>query len=936
MGRSVFLFTLVLLLTSVCGGSLWAQNGTLRGLVTETLNGKEEPLPFTNIQLLGTALGASSAIDGTFEISVPAGTYSIILSHVGYFQDTVTNVTIKAGQTTDFNHSLKPSVQNMDEVVVAERRISNTEMSLMSDIRKSTVLVSGLTEQQIKQNQDRNAADVARRIPGVTIMEDRFVFVRGLSERYNRVLIGNIGAPSMETDKKAFSFNMLSSGILERMLIYKSGSPELPGDFSGGLVKVITRSTVDGPSVKLDYSISYRAGTTFEISNKGISSPTDFIGTDNGTRGLPKDLALDLSAIQSANILEREGKKLNNNWGITEKMAIPDQQFRVTYADNFKLGKTNVSAVNSLGYSFSSRSFQAENFSYLNFDSIQQVSERIYGYNDASRNENTRVGLLSNWGFDIAANHRIDFQNTFDQLGQDQTMVRTGIHDFEGKEDRNYAFRYRSNSVYNGQLGGKHKFKGQLWNYEWTFGYSYAGRSEPDFRKVRFRRDIGTDDPYAAVIPPGASTFDAGRFYGDLKEHVISVRQHADWLALSDSIAEVSVFGGAFYERKDRSFDARWMSYTVANFSTFDQNLLTLPVGEIFNAQNVNASSGFELAEGTNLSDAYTASNDLMAAYLGTEADILEVFKVRGGVRFEYNVQQLESGQNLLPINVSIPLLSVLPSINMSVKPTKKMQVRITYFRSVNRPEFRELAPFTYYDFELNNTIAGNTNLKVPDIHNADLGWEFFGQGTDNIRIGGFYKYFFNPIETVFEAAGGGGTNSFRFANAVSAFSTGAELEGRISLAHLGDVKFIRDLGLMGNFTYIYSEVDLGNVAGQDRKRPMMGQASYILNAGIFYQNEKSGLSVNVLYNMVGPRLFAAGSAFNPDIYEMPRPMLDLNISQRLAKKVELYLSAKNLINTRFSLGQDSDRNGKLNEVDEPIFRYRDGQYLTLGIKVNL
>lgn len=912
------------------------QNGTLSGQITEELNGQQTGLPFTNIQLAGTSFGTSTDLDGNFQLSAPSGTYNLVVSHVGYRQDTVANVLIREGETTAFTYTMESITQRMDEVTVVQTRISNTEMSLMTDIRKSTVLVTGLTEQQIKQNQDRNAADVARRIPGVTIMEDRFVFIRGLSERYNQVLIHNVGAPSMETDKKAFSFNMLSSGILERMLIYKSGSPELPGDFSGGLVKVITKTNADKASLKFDYSISYRAGTTFENSQRSVSSPSDIIGTDNGMRGLPDGLAQDLSAIQSSNVLQTEGKRFNNNWRIEDKMAIPDQRFRVTYADNFKLWKTTVNAVNSLGYSYTTRTYEAENNAYLNFDSLRQKSEQIYRYKDASRDESTRIGLLSNWGFVVSANHRIDFQNTFDQLGQNQTVVRTGIHEFEGKQDRNYAFRYRSNSVYNGQLAGKHRFRGQRWNYDWTVGYSYAGRSEPDFRKVRFRRDDGTDDPYAAVIPPGASTFDAGRFYGNLKEHVITVKQHVEWLSLADSVAELSLFGGAMYERKDRSFNARWMSYTVADFANFDQQLLTLPVGEIFGQANVNSTTGFELAEGTNLSDAYTATNDLIAAYIGTETDILSILKLRGGIRLEYNVQELQSGQNLLPINVSIPLLSVLPSLNLSVKPAKKIQIRATYFRSVNRPEFRELAPFTYYDFELNNTIAGNTSLKVPDIHNVDLGFEFFGQKTDNIRIGGFYKHFFNPIETVFEAAGGGGTNSFRFANAVSAYSTGAELEGRISLGHLGDVAFIRDLGLMANFSYIHSKVDLGSVPGQDRKRPMMGQASYILNAGIFYQNEKNGLNVNVLFNMVGPRLFAAGSAFNPDIYEMPRPMLDLNLNKRIGKKMELYLSAKNLINSPFHLLQDSNRNGKTDEVDEPIFRYRDGQYLTLGMKLNL
>jgi outer membrane receptor for ferrienterochelin and colicin len=918
-----------------CTTQLTAQTASVSGTISEEIGGKKESVPFANVQLVGTSIGASTDFDGKYAFSAQGGKYRMVVSHVGHESDTVA-VELVAGKPLVIDLTLRQSSIAVEAVTVAATRITGTEMSLITDIRNSGTLVTGMTEQQIRETQDRTAADVVRRIPGITIMDGRFIFVRGLAERYNRVLMYDLGTPSIEPDRKAFSFNMLSSSVLERMLIYKTGSPDLPGDFAGGTVRIITRAQAEGRRVNFDYNTGFRVGTTFRNHLSGPRSGTDGLGFDDGSRALPENLATNLASIQSPQVRENETRRFANLWATEEGMAIPDQNLRISYADLIKgKGKVSVSTVNSLAYGRSTRAFTAENNSWLNFIDSLGRSEPIYNYTDAALQEDVRLGVLSNWGFAIGGAHRIDFRNNFDQLGINETVLRTGIHDLENREDRNYNFRYRSNSIYNGQVAGRHRFHEDRWKYEWALGYSYAGREEPDFRKVRYRRSRGSDGPYRLVLPPGASTFDAGRFYSELTEHILSVRQHAEWMAYSKGKHAVSLFGGFFYERKDREFRARWMSYVAGNTAQFDQGILFEPIDSVFRPENISATTGLLMAEGTNMSDAYTASNDLFAGYLGTETVLLENLKLRGGVRIEQNTQRLESGQNLQPVIVNLPLLSVLPSINITLT-KRKMLFRAAYFRSVNRPEFRELAPFTYYDFELNNTLAGNPNLTIPDIHNADIGWEWFGRGTDLLRVAVFYKHFSRPIEMVFEVAGGGGTNSFRFRNALSGYSAGAEAEIRYGLMHLTDAPFVRDISIIANASYILSGVDMGEIAAQDRNRPMMGQAPYIANAGLFYTNDPSGVSVNVMYNVVGPRLFAAGTAFDPDIYEMPRHMLDLNVRKRLGQRLEVYATVKNLLNAPFALIQDSDRNGIVNEVDEAIFRFRDGQLIRLGVSVNL
>jgi hypothetical protein len=354
-----------------------AQTGAIAGTVTEELDGKLLGLPFANVQLIGTSIGASTDFDGKYSFTAPAGKYRMVVSHVGHENDTM-NVELKNAQTLEFNLTMRQSSIAIAAVTVAAARITGTEMSLITDIRNSGTLVTGMTEQQIRETQDRTAADLVRRIPGITIMDGRFIFVRGLAERYNRVLIYDLGTPSIEPDRKAFSFNMLSSSVLERMLIYKTGSPELPGDFAGGTVRIITRSQAEARKVSLDYSLGMRVGTTFENKLSGPHSSTDGLGFDDGSRSLPDGLAANLSAIQSPQIRENETRRFQNLWATQETMVVPDQNLRITYSDLIKSGKSKVqvSTVNSLAYGLSTRSFTAENNSYLNHR--QPWSQRAY------------------------------------------------------------------------------------------------------------------------------------------------------------------------------------------------------------------------------------------------------------------------------------------------------------------------------------------------------------------------------------------------------------------------------------------------------------------------------------------------------------------------------------------------------------------------------
>ncbi|HRH37880.1 MAG TPA: TonB-dependent receptor, partial [Flavobacteriales bacterium] len=456
------------------------------------------------------------------------------------------------------------------------------------------------------------------------------------------------------------------------------------------------------------------------------------------------------------------------------------------------------------------------------------------------------------------------------------------------------------------------------------------------YRRVRTVRNIDSSDSNAAfqvVIPPGASTLDAGRFFSNTDEHVITGKvDYEHTIARENSTIKLRT--GVYTEMKDRTFAARWMSFARSNDFQFDQSLVYQGLGSIFSGNNINTTNGFHLEEGTNPSDRYTASNRLFAGYVGGTITLRKLTTINAGVRAENNTQQLNSqtsGGRRVAVNN--PVLSILPSLNISRSITERAQVRVAYSNTVNRPEFRELAPFAFYDFSFNNVLRGNDSLKVARIQNIDARYEFYPSASEVISFGLFYKQFTNPIEMFFISAAGGGTRNFTYGNALRARSAGAEVEVRRSLNTVFTKGCLSHVGVTFNAAYIVTQVDLGDRAkGQDQRRPLMGQSPYIVNAGLYYQHPERKLQYSVLYNVIGARLFAVGSAGNPNIYEMPRNVIDLAVTKGIGKRMDLKLAAQDILNQRTRLMQDSNADGTITKSDQEMMSYRRGTYFTIGV----
>lgn len=931
--KSFFTFLLLLM-----GSVAFAQTGNIKGIILDSKS--KEAIIGASVILKGSTppLGSPTDVDGKFEITnISTGKHILQISYVSYKSHEI-EVTVYPNQTVLIETTLEEDVASLQEVRIVGQRNTFTDVSVITEIKQSEQIAVGISAQQIQKSQDRDASQVVRRIPGVSIQDDRFIIVRGLNERYNTVMLNNAIPPSSEVDVKSFSFDLIPSAAIDRIMIYKSGAAELPGEFAGGVIKIYTKTVPDQNGFTFNISTGLRNGTTFQKVNDFKGTSLDWIGFGAGDRKLPGSFPKTSTIVSentpSAHTLSAF-RNLPEFYNLLTKTASPDLRLSLGYNQSLHLGDKKLTTFNHFNYSSTHQHTPVEQFRYQAFNPNKQASEIQLNYKDQIYTQNVRLGLMSNWGLIINPNHKIEFRNLFNQLSNKETTFRQGQNHDSGRDIENYAFRYESKSIYTGQLSGTHDLSDAT-TVKWTGAFGLTNRNEPDFRRFISSRNIGSNDPFVIQTLQGgnASLTNNARFYSKLNEYTTSFRADLEHRIHrkgyeNEEDMQIKLRAGGYVENKDRDFKARW--FNLNNPGTVPAEILNQQPSQFFDVNNLGADQLYYV-EQTNLSDRYKAQNLLAAGYISTFLPITPKLNATLGFRGEYNRQQLQSqlkGSGT-KVDVDNPIFRALPSVNLSYNFTKKSLVRLAYSTTVNRPEFRELAPFNYYDFNFDVSRVGNPNLKTPSIQNADLRYEFYPNDGELISVAGFYKYFKNPIESRVNYSGSG--VSFSVDNAESAYAYGAEIELRKSLKALTNVSFIDDLTLILNASVIKSDVVTG-FAGQENNRQLQGQSPYLVNAGLYYNNEPLGLQINALYNVVGKRIFLVGDdAVQPTVYEMTRNVIDLNIIKTLGKKVELKLGLQDLLNQPFRLIQDSNLDGKITSSDETYQKYRRGSYATLGL----
>jgi hypothetical protein len=918
--NTIFIATATVSFAQAQGNSIaQAGKGEAHGIVRDAKT--KETIIGASIKIVGTQSGAITDFNGAFDFAdLPTGTHKIELSFTGYETQTI-DIVINALTPALIEISLVETAQQITAVVVSATRRTNTEVAVLAETRKMDMIATGVSASQIQQTQDRDAGAVVKRIAGVTVTDDRFVNVRGLSERYNTVMLNDVLAPSTETDTRAFSFDMLNASAIDRMLLLKSGSADAPAEMAGGTIKIYTKSAAEENTTTLGIGTGFRVGTTFAKAQQYQGGKTDFLGFDDGTRGAVGALPSRASLNDDRTVANPYFKKLPAFYNVNTVTVAPDVRFNLGINRVLNIGKQKLSTVSAFAYSNTNvipQNAQQSRYEGVNNETIGAE------WSDVGVINNTRLSLMSNWTLQMNPNNKIVFSNIFNQLATNETLFRTGSNFADDIAYKNGAFRYEQKSIYSTQLNGSHDLNAKH-KMTWTAGVNTTNRTEPDYRRFTSSAvNAGKDNTYYQMDVPTAtpSLTSGARFSAAMKEISITAAAN-DEVKISKITAEnpYKIKVGVFSEYKSRGFDARWFGYTNPQYS----NTIKEGAEVFYNPNNIGV-NGVTLYEGTNYDDAYTAQNLLTAAYANAVLPFTEKLNAVIGVRTEYNRMTLQSklrgsGAN---IDVNNPILSVLPSLNLQYKLNKQHSIRAAYSTTVNRPEFREIAPFSYYDFNFNLSKTGNVNLKSCTIQNIDLKYEFAPTQGEQITVAGFYKHFDNPIEMVGRSAGSG--VAFQYDNPTSAVSTGIEVEIRKNIT--------KEFMLVANAAYIKSNVNANNLIGQIENRPLQGQSPYLINTGVYYNGKK--FQANVLYNIIGERIYTVGDLLgNETILEAPRHQLDFNISKTFGKHIEIKLGVNDILNQPFRFVSDIDNDSKISAADKVWRTYNKGTYGTFVLNYN-
>lgn len=923
--------TIILTLLLFVSHSLTAQ--PLIGLVLDA--DTREPLIGAAVLVSGTTTGTTTDFDGLFSLPVQSSD-TLVISYMGY---QTARLTPKTQQDT-LKVLLTTNSEVLQEVAVVSKRRQNSEMSVLRSTKTALSVQTGISSEQIQRTQDRDASEVIRRVPGISLIDDKFVMVRGLSQRYNQVWINGAAVPGSEADSRAFSFDLLPSSQLDNLVIIKSPAPEYPADYSGGMVLVQTRDVPEYRAWQINLGGAMNDQTHCRPFLRTKSSPTDWLGFDSGLRSLSQGIHTPLKGYPNIdNSVSLTDNRFNNDWTTKRLTPVSDLSLGFNGSESWNIGNgQSLSMLLSGNYSRSYKHYRDMlNCLFGAYDEAQQRSEYLRQSTDNQQTIHTRLGLMFNLSYARrAGKDRIEFKNIFNQLGRERYTSRVGIS-AQNDEEQQAEYNYQSRTTYSTQLTGTHLFKDDDIRFRWNAGYAYSNRNQPD------RRRYLINDALEAGVLQLSSSNDISREYTYLYEHIASLAFdyaqtfHAGWFHPQ---LRVGIYG----EYRTRDYAARTFYYNwnqAANTLPADFRRLDIPT-QLMVEDNYSADRLY-LLEQVKWRNNYSGNNTLLAAYAALNMPFGPV-NVYLGVRYEYNDMCLVRNtrdREYSPRATRYRTSDAFPSANITWRISDLHQLRASYGMSVNRPEFREVSPSVYYDFDLASNVQGNIDLTACHVQNADLRYEFYPRGNrgEIISIAAFYKHFRSPIEWTYTVTGGTDL-TYSYQNADRAYSYGLELDLRKDLSFMG----MRGFQFTFNGALIRSRV-LFPEGSREAARPMQGQSPYLINTGIFYAHERTGWSCSVLYNRIGKRLIGVGRSVGltgsgdaitiPDSYEMPHDALDLNLAKTFGTHWTLRFSARDVIGEKIiyqQLATATLSDGTTQQIKQITRSYRPGRTFSLSV----
>ena len=866
------------------------------------------------IQIVGTTDGTTSGIEGRFALAnVRAGTVTLHVRLLGYQAKTVTGLQLDAGATLEQDISLTPStVQLETQVVTADIERGSVNAAIDAQ-RNATGIVNSITSEQIQRSPDGDAAQAVQRVSGVTVQDGKYVYVRGLGERYTTASLNGARIPSPEPEKRLVPLDLFPAGLLQTVTTSKTFTPDQPGDFSGASLEIKTREFPAQRQISYAASIGYNSLATGKAMIGAPRIGTEWAGFAGNERKIPASVAATRGQIfyPAGPQTNQLVSSFRNTWSTKAVDGTPNTSFSASFGGSDPLFGRTIGYVASLSYSYN-QEIRADEIRGIAQGGSNGSAIPFAEWRGSTGREAVQWGGLANFSTLLGNSSRLAFNNTYTRSGDNEARFEEGsVEEFE---ERRTILRYIERSVRSNQLVGQHQL-GTHNALDWSLTSSGVTRVEPDRSKVVYRRV--TSDPAGTPFRLEAGRGGAERIFLDLNESNLNAAANYR-LEFGDPSRSHALKVGGSWRQTDRTADN--FAYQMFE-SGLPLTALELPPEQIFDGRFAGSADSVFTMEAVARAGSYTADDRVIAGYGMVDFALSDRIRVIGGARVEAGdlkvVTELAGG-SVVPSTVK--KTDVLPSLAVNVRASESQNLRLAVSQTLSRPEYRELSEVDADDgMAIGTRFQGNPDLRRTLIQNADLRWEWYPNAGEVVSLGLFYKRFKDPIERIeINVSGLRESNQQTVVNAEGADNYGVEVELRKGLGVLGPA--FNGVVVFTNATVMESEIDLGpQVVGTmtSTKRAMVGQAPYVVNAGVTYATPSGRASATALFNTIGRRVVAASVAPLPDIYEEARSTVDVSVRFPLFGALSAKLDAKNVLDEAYeqrigSVLRESYRTGRV------------------------
>ena len=854
-------------------GQATVRNVRVTGVVRDEQNAV--PLPGIAVGVEGTADVVYTDVDGRYVIELPPGQHRLKVAMEGY-QPRVISLTVEDGRalTADVALTMTRFAEEVTVAAQAQDAVSSSQEAQLVERRNAQVITDNIGSQEMKNNGDSDAAAALQRVTGISVVDNRFVFVRGLGERYSNTTLAGAVLPTTEPDKKVVPLDLFPTALIDSVQVTKSYTPDRSADFAGGLVEIVPHKLANRQMLDGSYGVSWYEQSTGDRVPMSPLDGLDWWGFDNGARALPQGFPAGKVVRRGVftpdvgytrDEITQFGRTLDTaTWRPAARRAKPGQNFSFSYAN--RLG--NLGILGSVTQSYREQYVEEARrfFRIGENDDLETVTD--YAFRTGS--QRAQLGIVANVAYQFNNAHRLAFENLHTHSGRDEGRLFEGPNTENNFVYRNYRLQFVEEGLLTTRVGGEHFF--QDWGssrIDWRASYGKANRDEPDLRETLYQQPLvnGVGTGAFVLADESQSGF---RLFNTLDDETFDVT--VNWSAFRTLGGRPAVYKfGPSIIRRTRDFASRRFRYIPTNQVTL--NLSAMPE-DLFAVSNIGPA--FRFNEETRPVDAYDAELTTYGFYGMGDWVLSNKARLVAGVRLERFEEQVNTFDpfGLFEQREAAVLenTDVFPGVNFVYALRPNTNLRLGFSQTVNRPEFRELAAFEFTDVVGNRAIRGNPNLVRSLIQNVDARLEAFTGGRGVLAASVFFKNFNDPIERVINA---GAQPLQTFENAERARNIGLELEAGRQLG--------RNIYFSVNYTFVDSEITLTDSARSvqtSRQRPLAGQSRNLFNA--LGEWVAGGFQARVLYNFLDDRISDVGANQAPDIVERGRGALDIVLVQKV------------------------------------------------------